>query len=56
MTRKAMLVTLALALGVAGLVTTAALAITGGEIDTVHKNVGLGRSRRRTAGFAAPPR
>lgn len=34
---------LALAMGVAGLVATAALAITGGEIDTVHKNVGLVR-------------
>ena len=43
MTRKAMLVTLALAMGVAGLVTTAAMAIVGGEVDTVHKNVGLVR-------------
>jgi Trypsin len=43
MTRKALLVTLALVMGAAGLVTTAALAITGGEIDTVHKNVGLVR-------------
>ena len=38
-----MLVTLALAMGVAGLVATAGLAITGGEVDTVHKNVGLVR-------------
>ena len=43
MIRKALLVTLGLAMGVAGLVATAALAITGGEIDTVHKNVGLVR-------------
>jgi Trypsin len=43
MTRKALLVMLALVMGAAGLVTTAALAITGGEIDTVHKNVGLVR-------------
>ena len=43
MTRKALLVTLTLAASAAGLVTTAALAITGGEIDTVHKNVGLVR-------------
>ena len=43
MTRKAMLVTLALTMAAAGLVTTAALAITGGEVDTVHKNVGLVR-------------
>jgi hypothetical protein len=34
---------LALVTGVTGLVATAALAITGGEIDTVHKNVGLVR-------------
>jgi trypsin len=38
-----MLATLALALGAAGLVATAAMAITGGEVDTVHKNVGLVR-------------
>jgi Trypsin len=43
MTRKALLVMLALVMGAAGLVTTAALAITGGEVDTVHKNVGLVR-------------
>jgi hypothetical protein len=43
MTRKALLVMLALVTGVTGLVATAALAITGGEIDTVHKNVGLVR-------------
>ncbi len=43
MTRKALLVTLALATGAAGLVATAALAITGGEVDTVHKNVGVVR-------------
>ena len=43
MTRKALLVTLALALGVAGLVATGAMAIVGGEVDTVHKNVGLVR-------------
>ena len=43
MTRKALLVTLALATCVAGLVATAGLAITGGEVDTVHKNVGLVR-------------
>src|SRR5262245_7433327 len=44
MARKAMLVTIALATCVAGLVATGpGLAITGGEIDTVHKNVGLVR-------------
>ena len=44
MARKSMLVTIALATFVAGLVaTTPGLAITGGEIDTVHKNVGLVR-------------
>jgi Trypsin len=44
MARKAMLVTIALATCVAGLVATSpGLAITGGEIDTVHKNVGLVR-------------
>ena len=43
MTRKVLFVTLALAACVAGLVATAALAITGGEVDTVHKNVGLVR-------------
>lgn len=44
MARKAVLVTIALATCVAGLVaTTPGLAITGGEIDTVHKNVGLVR-------------
>jgi hypothetical protein len=43
MTRKALLVTLTLTMAVAGLVTTAAMAITSGEIDTVHKNVGVVR-------------
>ena len=43
MTRKALLVTLALVMAAGGLVTTAALAITSGEVDTVHKNVGLVR-------------
>ena len=43
MTRKALLVALALATCVTGLVATAALAIVGGEVDTVHKNVGLVR-------------
>ena len=43
MTRRAMLLALALALGAAGLVATAAMAIVGGEVDTVHKNVGLVR-------------
>ena len=43
MTRKALLVTLALTMAAAGLVTTAAMAITSGEIDTVHKNVGVVR-------------
>jgi hypothetical protein len=44
MTRKALIVTLALATCVAGLVATGTgLAITAGEIDTVHKNVGLVR-------------
>jgi hypothetical protein len=38
-----MLVTLALVMGAAGLVATAAMAIVGGEVDTVHKNVGLVR-------------
>ena len=43
MTRKALLITLALTMAAAGLVTTAAMAITSGEVDTVHKNVGLVR-------------
>jgi hypothetical protein len=43
MTRKALLVTLALTTCVAGLVASAGLAITGGETDTVHKNVGVVR-------------
>jgi hypothetical protein len=43
MSRKALLVTLALTMAAAGLVTTAAMAITSGEIDTVHKNVGVVR-------------
>jgi trypsin len=44
MTRKALLVMLTLATCVAGLVVAVpGLAITGGEIDTVHKNVGLVR-------------
>jgi Trypsin len=43
MTRKALLATLALAMAAAGLLATAGLAITGGEKDTVHKNVGLVR-------------
>jgi Trypsin len=43
MNRKALLVALALATCVAGLVATAGQAITGGETDTVHKNVGVVR-------------
>src|SRR5262245_64202426 len=43
MTRKALLVALALATCVTGLLAGAAMAIVGGEVDTVHKNVGLVR-------------
>ncbi|MFL5945196.1 MAG: trypsin-like serine peptidase [Gaiellaceae bacterium] len=43
MTRKALLVTLALAASVAGILATAGLAITGGETDLLHKNVGVVR-------------
>src|SRR4051794_17554798 len=43
MTRKAMLVMLALAMGVAGLVASAAMAIPGGEIDPVQKTGGVVR-------------
>jgi len=43
MNRKALLVTLGLAVCAAGIVATAGLAITGGETDTIHKNVGVVR-------------
>src|SRR4051794_25064169 len=43
MSRKALLVTLGLAVCAAGIVATAGLAITGGETDTLHKNVGVVR-------------
>src|SRR4051794_9521451 len=43
MTRKALLVTLVIATCAAGIVATAGMAITGGETDVVHKNVGLVR-------------
>ena len=57
MNRKAMFVTLALAMSVAGLVATIpGLAITGGEIDTVHKNVGLVRFTTSAGRFRAPAR
>src|SRR4051812_26417148 len=61
MNRKALLVTLGLAVCAAGIVATAGLAITGGETDTIHKNVGVVRfttadGRFRCSGTLIAPR